>query len=162
VFFLGARFVRFDWVFIDTHLRSDRLKTRLCFSVLIGLWLACAGEFFLSGSALVGYGLYFPVLAGEDCGYESCLLLGGFPETACVSHAPAPATIFLTPVAWWFSCHFVYYWSLFTVYHCNDQILLEHLDGLGTRLTLISLDMMCFIVKRGSNGCSSNVCLLFW
>lgn len=128
MFFLGARFVHFNRVFIDTHLlmvvvsvlRSDRLKTRLCFSVLIDAWLARAEEFFLPGPAHVGHGLYFPVLAGEDCGYEGCLLLGGFLETVCVSHAPTPTTIFLTPVAWWFSCRFVYSWSLFTVYHCND------------------------------------------
>jgi hypothetical protein len=109
----------------------------------------------------VDHGLYIPVLAGEDRGYGGCLLLEGFPERTHVSHASALVTIFLTPVAWWFSCRFVYSWSLFTVYFCNDQILLEHLDGLGARSALLSLDMMCFIVRRCSNGCSCNVCLLF-
>ncbi len=53
VFFLGARSVSFDWVFIDTRLsvvvvgvlQSGRLKMQLCFSVLIGAWPIHAGEF---------------------------------------------------------------------------------------------------------------------
>jgi hypothetical protein len=76
VFFLGVRSVCFDRVFIVTHLhvvvvgvlRSGRLKMRLCFSVLIGVWPARAGEFFLPGPVRVGHGLYITVLVGEDCG----------------------------------------------------------------------------------------------
>jgi len=120
------------------------------------------GGVFLPRPASVGHGLYISVLAGEDHGYVDCLLLGGFLERARVSHAPAPTTIFLTPVTWWFSCCFVYSWSLFTVYHCNNHILLEHLNGLGARSAHLSLDIMCFIVRRCSNGCSCNICLLFW
>jgi len=101
-------------------LRSDRLKTQLCFSILIGVWLARAGVFFFPRSTHVGHGLYIPILAGEDRGYGDYLLVEGFPERARVSQAPVLATIFLTPVAWWFSCLFVYSWSLFTIYHCND------------------------------------------
>jgi hypothetical protein len=55
---------------------------------------------------------------------------------------------------------FCIFYSLFTVYHCNDQILLEHLDGLGARSALLSLDLMCFIVRRGSNDCSCNACFI--
>jgi hypothetical protein len=80
-------------------LRSGKLKTWLCFSVLIGAWTARAREFFLPGPVRVGHGLYIPVLASEDRGYGGYLLLGGFLERARVSHALAPATIFLTPVA---------------------------------------------------------------